>query len=56
MDGGTDAICYTMKPCTTEEDVRTHCGSLIYDYSEGTVPISLLSEFVLMNCSQRHGL
>ncbi|KID83387.1 hypothetical protein MAJ_11316, partial [Metarhizium majus ARSEF 297] len=34
MDGGTDAICYTMKPCTTEEDVRTHCASLIYDYSE----------------------
>ncbi|EFY88586.1 hypothetical protein J3459_011536 [Metarhizium acridum] len=34
MDGGTDAICYTMKPCTTEEDVRIHCASLIYDYSE----------------------
>ncbi|KHO00961.1 uncharacterized protein MAM_01739 [Metarhizium album ARSEF 1941] len=34
MDGGADAICYTMKLCATEEDVLTHCGSLIYDYSE----------------------
>lgn len=31
MDGGSNAICYTMHPCTTEEEVRNHCGSLIYD-------------------------
>ncbi|KAG6004705.1 hypothetical protein E4U21_000860, partial [Claviceps maximensis] len=31
MDGGSDAICYTIHTCTTEEEVRSHCGSLIYD-------------------------
>ncbi|QUC19882.1 uncharacterized protein UV8b_04123 [Ustilaginoidea virens] len=30
MDGGNNAICYMMQPCTTEEDVHAHCGSLIY--------------------------
>ncbi|KAG5984740.1 hypothetical protein E4U55_003384 [Claviceps digitariae] len=33
MDGGSNAICYTIHACTTEEEVRNHCGSLIYDDS-----------------------
>lgn len=31
MDDGHNSICYTIHPCTTEEEIRNRCGSLIYD-------------------------
>ncbi|KAG5998092.1 hypothetical protein E4U43_002493 [Claviceps pusilla] len=37
MDGGHNAICYTMHACTTEEEVLNHCGSLIYDVNSSKI-------------------
>ena len=31
MNGGTQAISYTMRPCTTEEEVLKHCKNHLYD-------------------------
>ncbi|KAF7563889.1 hypothetical protein G7046_g229 [Stylonectria norvegica] len=34
MDGGVEAAYYTFNACSTIEDVRTRCESLIYEYSD----------------------
>ena len=31
MNGGTQAISYTMRPCTTEEEVLKRCSNHLYD-------------------------
>lgn len=58
MDGGADAICYTMQPCATEEDVRAHCGAMIYGYSEGVFYLDLqkgLCSLIIGNFSNGGG-
>ncbi|EHK22526.1 uncharacterized protein TRIVIDRAFT_221797 [Trichoderma virens Gv29-8] len=34
MDNGSEAITYTLHQCQTEEDIRKHCASFVYEYTD----------------------
>ncbi|KAL7790735.1 hypothetical protein V8C37DRAFT_383784 [Trichoderma ceciliae] len=36
MDNGTRAIKYTLRQCRTEEEIRKHCASFVYEYTDVT--------------------
>ena len=43
MDNVTEAITYTLHQCKTEEEIRKHCASFVYEYTDGMTPLPNVS-------------
>lgn len=43
MDHGAEAITYTLRHCNTEDAIRKHCASFVYEYNDnGMAPLPSL--------------